>query len=170
MRKCFPIFVYKLRKMKKPLIALLVLTALVFSCKKRKLNSSLYEEAKASGLSYYKGKDTVWSAAGGSPHGPFKLKFNSTAASVLGSDGKLPNGATFPDGSLIVKEAQSGGSLSLYAIMKKESSKFSFNGWLWAEFEPNGDTKYSVGKKGEDCTGCHSSGTHRDHTRSFDLH
>lgn len=156
--------------MKKPFVALLILTALVFSCKKRKLNSSLYEEAKASGLSYYKGKDTIWSAKGGSPHGPFKLKFNSTAVSALGSDGKLPNGASFPNGSLIVKEVYSGSSITLYAIMKKESSKYAGNGWLWAEFEPNGDTKYSVSKKGVECTGCHSNSGNRDYTRSFDLH
>jgi len=163
-------FVITQKKMKKPFVAFLALTVLIFSCKKRKLNSSLYEEAKASGLSFYKGKDTLWGPAGGSPHGPFKLKFNSTAASALGSDGKLAQGSSFPNGSLILKEAYSGSSLSLYVIMKKESSKFSTNGWLWAEIEPDGDTKYSVGEKGASCKSCHSNSTNRDYTRSFDLH
>lgn len=160
-----------MRKSRLPLIALLLAAVFIFACKKRKTNSALYEEARASGLSYYKGKDTIWGPAGGSPHGNFKLKFNSTALAAFGSDGKLPVGASFPDGSLIVKEIYENGSLTLYAVMKKEpSNKWAGNGWLWGEYETDGDTKFSVAEEGSGCTGCHSSGTHRDYARSFDLH
>lgn len=160
--------------MRKSLLSLLALALIALAapaCKKRKTNSALYEEAKASGLSYYKDKDTIWPAAGGSPHGKFKLKFNSTARAAFGSDGKLPAGASFPTGSLIVKEIYENGNLTLYAVMKKEPGhKWAGGGWLWGEYETNGDTKFSVAEEGSGCTGCHSGGTHRDYAKSFDLH
>ncbi|MCC6372771.1 MAG: cytochrome P460 family protein [Bacteroidia bacterium] len=144
---------------------------LYISCKKKKTNEKLYEDSKSSELSFYKGKDTIYDAKGGSPHGNFKLKFNSTAVASLGSDGKLPVGGNFNEGSLIVKEVYSGNELTLYAIMKKDSkSKFASNKWVWAEYKPNGDVVYNVSKDGKSCTSCHSSGTTRDFTRSFDLH
>lgn len=159
--------------MKKIVLILLTITsiALFSMCKKKKLNNSLYDESIASGLSFYKGKDTIYSAKGSSPHGNFKLKFNAEAVKNLDASGKLPIGGTFTDGSLIVKEVYSGSSISLYAIMKKDSkSKFAKNGWVWAEFEPDGKVYYSVGKKGKDCISCHSSGNPRDLMLSFDLH
>ena len=151
------------------IISLIVLLSVVVSCKKKRLNEDLYQEAKDAGL-FYKGKDTIYNSAGGSPHGPFKLKFNSTAVSQFGSDGKLPVGASFQNGSLIVKELYSGGVLTLYVVMKKDDSKFSGNGWLWAEYETDGKAKYSVGDKGKDCISCHSQSNNRDLTKSFDLH
>lgn len=160
-----------MRNSRLPLIALLVLGTLLLSCKKRKTNSVLYEEAKASGLTFYKNKDTTWPAKGGSPHGPFKLKFNSTAVAAFDSTGKLPAGVSFPTGSLIVKEIYENGSLTLYAVMKKEpGNKWAGEGWLWGEYDKDGDTKFSVAEEGSGCTGCHSTSPHRDYARSFDLH
>lgn len=144
---------------------------LYVSCKKKKTNEKLYEDSKSSDLSFYKSKDTIYDAKGGSPHGNFKLKFNPTAVASLGADGKLPLGGNFNEGSLIVKEVYSGNVLTLYAIMKKDSkSKFASNKWVWAEYKPNGDVVYDISREGESCTSCHSSGTTRDFTRSFDLH
>jgi hypothetical protein len=162
--------------MKKQFIRSLVILAILsstfyVSCKKKKTNEKLYEESKASDLTFYKGKDTIYGAKGGSPHGNFKLKFNAAAIASFGNDGKLPAGGSFKDGALIVKEVYSGSELTLYAIMKKDSkSKYAKNGWVWAEYEPNGDVYYNVSDKGKGCTGCHSTGTSRDFTRSFDLH
>lgn len=153
------------------IILILSSSVLYVSCKKRKTNEKLYEESKSSELSYYKGKDTIYSGKGGSPHGNFKLKFNSVAISSLGADGKLPIGGSFKEGSLIVKEVYSGTELTLIVAMKKDSkSKFSANNWVWAEYEPNGDVYYNVSKKGKACISCHSTSTNRDFTRSFDLH
>ncbi|CAN5765986.1 hypothetical protein BH11BAC7_BH11BAC7_13610 [soil metagenome] len=141
------------------------------SCKKTKLNDSIFEEANGSGLSFYKGVDSVFSPAGGSPHGNFKLKFNSKAASVLDVDGKLPAGSSFPDGSLIVKEAFAGSGDMFYAVMKKDSkSKFAAEGWLWGEYKTDGTVINNVKEKGASCTSCHSNSPNRDHVRSFDLH
>lgn len=158
--------------------ALIITTAIILassvlyvSCKKKKTNEKLYEDSTSSDLSFYKGKDTIYDAKGGSPHGNFKLKFNSTAVASLGADGKLPVGGSFAEGSLIVKEVYSGNELTLYAIMKKDSkSKFASNKWVWAEYKPNGEIVYNVSLRGKACTSCHSSGTTRDLTRSFDLH
>lgn len=134
------------------------------------MNESLYEESTASGLVLYQNNDSILSPAGGSPHGNFKLKFNAAAMSQFGSDGKFPSGGTFKEGSLIVKEVYTGSDISLYAVMKKDDSKFAANGWLWAEYQPDGKTKYSIAKKGKDCTSCHSTSANRDLTKSFDLH
>lgn len=158
----------------KTIVAAVIITALAImdvSCKKKKTNTNLYEESKDPGLLFYKGKDTLYSPAGGSPHGTFKLKFNAAAVSQLDAAGKLPPGSSFSDGALIVKEVYSGNTLTLYAVMKKDSkSKFSSKGWVWAELQPNGKVRYNVSKKGEGCVSCHSTINHRDFTRSFDLH
>lgn len=154
-------------------LSFIILSTSIFyvSCKKKKTNEMLYDESKASDLSFYKGKDTIYGAKGGSPHGNFKLKFNATAVSSLGPDGKLPVGGSFKEGSLIVKEVYSGNVLTLYVVMKKDSkSKFAAKNWVWGEYEPNGDVYYNVSKKGDACISCHTSGTARDLTRSFDLH
>jgi hypothetical protein len=148
-----------------------LLLIIIPSCKKKKLNDGIFEEATASGLTFYLGVDSVFSPAGGSPHGNFKLKFNNKATSVFDVDGKIPAGSSFPDGSLIVKEAFTGAGNMLYAVMKKDSkSKFAADGWLWAEYNPDGTVIYNVKEKGESCTSCHSATPNRDHVRSFDLH
>lgn len=149
----------------------LATSVLYVSCKKRNTNEKLYEDSKSSELSFYKGKDTIYSAKGGSPHGSFKLKFNPAAVASLGADGKLPVGGSFSEGSLIVKEVYSGNELTLYAIMKKDSkSKYASNKWVWAEYKPNGRVAYNISSDGKGCVSCHLSGTTRDLTRSFDLH
>lgn len=157
---------------KKYLLLSCIISLTIFSCKKeKKTNEKLFDEVNAADLVFYQNKDTILSPAGGSPHGNFKLKFNNTASGQFGTDGKFPQGGTFTDGSLIVKEVYSGGTLTLYAVMKKDSkSKFSGNNWLWAEYEPDGKTKFSVGKKGDGCISCHSGSPNRDLTKSFDFH
>ncbi|MDZ4663286.1 MAG: cytochrome P460 family protein [Bacteroidota bacterium] len=153
------------------LFLLTTISLAIFSCKKKKTNEAMYEEASSGSLSFYKGKDTLWDPKGGSPHGFFKLKFNQTALNALGADGKLPLGQTFPDGSLIVKEIYTNNALSLYAVMRKDpKSKFASNKWVWAEYEPNGKVVIGVNKEGKDCVSCHTGGNPRDLTLSFDLH
>jgi hypothetical protein len=161
--------------LKKTTLAILTLVLFIallnLSCKKKKTTDKLYKDATSSDLIFYKNKDTIYPPAGGSPHGSFKLKFNSTAMSKFDASGRLPQGATFDNGSVIVKEVYSGGSLSLYAVMKKDpDSKFSSNGWLWAEFGTDGKDIFSISKKGDGCVSCHKATPNRDLARSFDLH
>lgn len=99
------------------------------------------------------------------PHGTFKLRFNSIASKALTEDGKLPVGKTFPEGSLLIKDIYSGGTLTLYAFMYKRSGS-----WLWAEIKP--DKKISHSVKGDPgvCTNCHSQAGNRDLAVSFNFY
>jgi hypothetical protein len=153
-------------------IAFLLVVSLAFcsACTKKHLNEDLFGEAQSADLVYYQGIDSLMSPAGGSPHGDFKLLFNAKALTALSNDGKLAIGSEFPEGSLIVKRGYSGSTLRLYAVMKKSSSRFAADGWLWAEYEADGKVTASAAKKGEQCIDCHARTPNRDHTRSFDLH
>lgn len=152
------------------LSSLLACLVIITSCKKKKTNEALYNESKASDLVFYKNKDTVYGAKGTSPHGSFKLKFNTIALAAF-VNGKLPQGESFPTGSLIVKEVYNGNALTLYAVMKKDAkSKFASSKWVWAEYKPNGDVVYDASKRGDACVSCHSASGNRDLSLSFDLH
>lgn len=155
-------------------IAMLLLVAFSSGCKKAEATAeddTIIAETLAGNLLYYQGNNTTLAGAGNSPHGQFKLLFNQTAWAALDSTGKLPVGNTFPEGSLIVKEIIKNGSTDLYAVMlKKPSSSNAGAGWLWNEFEPNGDIVISISDKGDACISCHRGNTNRDLTNSFDLH
>jgi hypothetical protein len=88
----------------------------------------------------------------------------------LGNDGRLPKGAVFPNGTIIVKEAYSdlNGFLTQYAIMKKETTnKYTRNGWLWYEVNSYGTKPYSISVKGQKCINCHTRPATIDATRTF---
>ena len=132
----------------------------------------LFNEARATDLIYYLNTPDITAPAGQSPHGDFRVRFNSIAAAALDTiTGELPVGATFPEGSLIVKDVYESGSLSLYAIMKKAThDPLAGASWLWAEVHTDGAVVFSASKKGDGCISCHSSGDHRDLVRVVDLH
>jgi len=158
----------------KKLSYLFILSCIViaaYACKKETdTDRALYDETIQSGYVYYQNA-ALLPGLGNSPHGSFKLRFNAIAAAALDSTGELPVGSTFPDGSIIVKDVYSGSNITLYAVMKKDASNSDAgDGWLWAEFEPNGKTIISTSKKGNSCIGCHSGNTNRDLTNTFDLH
>jgi hypothetical protein len=145
---------------------------LFISCKKDSNSPSdenLFKEISETGYSYYQNGD-ILTAASASPHGAFKLRFNKIAQDALDATGELPSGATFPDGSVIVKDVYNNGSLDLYAIMKKSTDANAGSGWLWSEYKPDGSVVYSISKKGDACISCHNSGVTRDLVRTFDLH
>lgn len=134
-------------------------------------DSTLYNEMKSpDGYQYYNNGNTL-TAASQSPHGSFKLRFNEIAWEALDESGELPSGQTFPPGSVLVKEVYQGNDLYVYAVLKKAPSDGkSSNGWLWAEYFPDGSIAYSIDKNGLSCTGCHSESPNRDLVRTFDLH
>ncbi|OFY66114.1 MAG: hypothetical protein A3H98_11975 [Bacteroidetes bacterium RIFCSPLOWO2_02_FULL_36_8] len=163
--------------MKKSIIAF-CLTAVVFisfySCNKDDedpdADKALYDATKSGGYTFYQNGNLL-TGASPSPHGSFKLRFNSTALAALDSTGELSAGKNFPTGSIIVKDVYSGSNISLYAVMQKDpSNKNSGSGWVWAEYKTDGSVAFSAGKKGDGCTGCHSGTPNRDFTRTFDLH
>jgi hypothetical protein len=110
--------------------------------------------------------------AASSAHQPLiRVSMNTTAAGAL-RNGKLPSGATFPDGSVIFKEVlTSGQSPNLYAIMYKDrTNTLAGNGWLWAEYRPDGGVGFSIINRGNGCTGCHAldQGPQNDFVRTFE--
>ncbi len=101
-----------------------------------------------------------------------RVSLNSRAAGAL-QNGKLPSGGKFPDGSIIFKEVRSSNAApaSVYAVMYKgSSSALAGNGWLWAEFSPNGTVAYSISNRGSVCTSCHlrEQGPQNDSVRTFE--
>lgn len=134
-------------------------------------DQSLFELVKDKNFAYYKGENKVLPAAGGSPHGSFKLRFNDKALAALDATGKLPAGATFPDSSIVLKEVYTGNTLTLLVpMMRARSNANSGGGWIWGEYSPDGSVIYSVTSKGGACVSCHSNSPNRDLVRSFDLH
>ncbi len=149
-------------------------TLVLNSCSKKdeETDNLIFSEIGNSTFTYYVGTPTPMESAGNSPHGFVRVKYNAIAFSALDSSGKIPPGAGFPDGSLIVKDIYSSatGNLTSYAVMKKSaSSKNAGNGYLWAEFKSDGSNTFSTAKKGDGCIGCHSGSTNRDLNRIFDL-
>jgi cytochrome P460 len=111
-------------------------------------------------------------ASGTSAHVPFvRVTLNAVALGAL-QNGRLPTGAKFPDGSLILKDVQtSAGITTTYAMMFKDSTnRLAAGGWLWAELNPNGSTGYSINNRGSACTSCHEldRGPQNDLVRTFE--
>lgn len=129
-------------------------------------------ESASEGFVAYQNKDTLRASNSASGHSPFfKVRMNAKARSVLGADGKLPVGAVFPEGSIVVKDLYNtiGGARQLVAIMRKESANpYAKEGWLWSELQADGGAYVSAKDKGVLCAGCHSSND-RDFVRTFDL-
>src|SRR5262245_13127278 len=100
-----------------------------------------------------------------------RVSLNSVAAGAL-QNGRLPAGASFPDGSIIFKEViGTGGVVTVYATMYKErQNPLAGNGWLWAELRPNGEAEYSLRNRGAACTSCHAldRGPQNDFVRIFE--
>lgn len=123
--------------------------------------------------SLFPGVDSVTSGTlnGSTAHRPMvRVLVNVTALGALRAD-TLPAGSAFPDGSIMFKQIITGGQTSLYAILyKQRNNPFAGNGWLWAEFMPDGTPFISMTHKGVQCTGCHSleQGLQHDFVRTFE--
>ncbi len=167
------------RKLILGLISIFITAGVIHSCKSDdddeppapNADEALFTEVTASGYTFYQG-GSILPPDSASPHGFFKLRFNSIALAVLDSTGELPSGSTFPEGSILVKEVYTGGgNLDLYAVIKKAPSNTNAGGgWLWAEYDTNGAVSFSVSNKGSGCVSCHSLAPNRDLVRTFDFH
>lgn len=123
---------------------------------------ALYDSCLSTNYYYYKNDPVTILPGTTGAHGTMKLRFNSIAQKALGSDGKLPSGAAFPNGSFVVKDIYTGSSLTLYAYMYKKSGT-----WLWGEIKPNKEIIYSVNKNPSVCVNCHDQAGNRDLLVSF---
>lgn len=108
---------------------------------------------------------------GSTAHQPLvRVRMNSTAFSFLQS-GRFPAGGAFPDGSVIFKEIIINGRTEVYAVMYKDATNpLAGNGWLWAEYQPNGNILFSLTTRGSGCKGCHEreQGPQHDFVRTFE--
>ena len=108
---------------------------------------------------------------GSTAHQPLvRVSMNATAFNTLRGD-TLPLGSSFPNGSVVFKEIINSGQTTLYAVMRKDSANaFSGNGWLWAEYYPDGRVAISVEGRGNACITCHSleEGIQNDLVRTFE--
>jgi hypothetical protein len=101
-----------------------------------------------------------------------RVSMNARALGALQS-GRLRAAAQFPDGSIILKEIRprEDAPVAVYAVMYKDAdSTLAGDGWLWAEFSPNGSVGYSVSNRGTACTSCHQreQGPRNDLVRTFE--
>jgi len=142
------------------------------SCKKDKPEGSdleLYQMAKnTSGFTWYKNSNSSLNKSDGSGHTEplLRTRYNSVAATMLDSAGKVKSDAIFPNGSLVVKELlDSQSKLSKYAILFKSSvhEDADANGWVWGYMEADGKVVNSAAEKGSSCIGCHSQGGNIDY-------
>jgi len=133
-------------------------------------DASLFAEANESGYGYYQSGNTLFPVAP-SPHGMYKLRFNSVASQVLDASGELPENGRFPNGSILVKEFYQNGAVNLLIVIKKAPTDTNAgHGWLWGAYSLDGTPTVSIEEKGNKCTGCHNETPNRDMVRTFDLH
>ncbi len=126
------------------------------------IDQQLYDMAKSTdGFTWYKNSSAPLEKSAGSGHAyPFlKTRYNSTASSQLDSIGKIMSDASFPEGSLVVKELlNSSNGIERYAILYKDSGNSSAdaNGWVWGYINADGSVAVSATEKGSSCISCHS--------------
>lgn len=162
------------------LTAIIVIVVLLKSCVYHDISDpdyinasdeSLFDEAdNGADYTYYQSGNTIAPAAQ-SPHGMYRLRFNSTALQALDVNGELPENGRFPTGSIVVKEVYVNSNLNILAVMKKAPIDVNAgDGWLWAEYRLDGTPAVSIEGKGNSCISCHNDTPNRDLVRTFDLH
>ncbi|MFN5418330.1 MAG: cytochrome P460 family protein [Flavobacteriia bacterium] len=147
-------------------IALISCFVFILSCKKDTTlsgtDAELYEKSKSTaGFTYFKNSDELLDKSSGTGHShPFlRTRYNATAATKLDSNGKIIEGAVFPEGSLIVKELfENATTLDRYAILYKNSTSpdADAKGWVWGYIEADGKVAEPASNKGASCINCHT--------------
>jgi hypothetical protein len=155
-------------KLKRTIFPFLILSLIVLTleaCKKNKvadIDDELYDLSKeTSGFTWYKNSSSFLNKSSGSGHSQplLRTRYNAVAATMLDASGKVMEGISFPEGSLIVKELNENSStLERYAILyKKADSEYAdANGWIWGYLEEDGKVILPASDKGSSCISCHS--------------
>jgi hypothetical protein len=156
------------------LIFCFVIFLSVLSCEKDETTSTdeeLYYMAidEEQSFTWYKNSNILLNNSGESGHSQpyFRTRYNSIAAEMLDENGKVLEGADFPEGSLIVKELiGEDEDIEFYAILyKKSDHKYAdVDGWVWGYVEADGAVRQSASNKGSGCIVCHSQTGNIDHT------
>ena len=152
-----------------PVLYPVLLAGFLFSCSNDNQETDstdrdLYEMAKqTTGFHWYRNSDGLEAGTDslGSQHGfpYFRARFNTEAATQLNESGKVKEGATFPEGSLIVKELYNADeSLGVYAVRLKMAGHTDSDpkGWVWGYINADGSVREPASNKGNACITCHS--------------
>ncbi len=129
----------------------------------------LYDMSKSSnGFIWYKKTDALLETSSGSAHpGSFlRTRYNTVAATKLDGAGKIMDGVSFPEGSLIVKELyENSTNLIRYAVLYKKSNSPDADekGWVWGYINADGGISLAASTKGSVCKGCHSQSGNIDY-------
>jgi hypothetical protein len=143
---------------------LVLLAITIQSCKKDEpaegIDLELFNMAEeTSGFTWYKNSDAWLPKSAGSGHNytSLRTRYNTIASTQLDGDGKVMANASFPEGSLVVKELSSSSSVERYAILYKrsDSEHADANGWVWGYVNSDGTVATTAEDKGAICTGCH---------------
>jgi len=122
----------------------------------------LYDMSKsAAGFVWFKNSDILLNKSSGSAHPQsfLRTRYNPTAAAKLDGAGRIMNGVSFPEGSLIVKELyENATNLVRYAILYKKSNSpdADAKGWVWGYINADGGIVEAASNKGRSCISCHS--------------
>ncbi len=132
-------------------------------------DQQLYQMSKAAeGFVWYKNTSALLDKSPGSAHPQplLRTRYNAIAAGRLDSDGKVLADATFPEGSLIVKELyENATTLGRYAILYKNSGSGDADtrGWVWGYINADGSIVDSASRRGRTCISCHSQAGNIDY-------
>lgn len=163
---------------KKNIISLVFFTVLLLplvisSCKRDSVesrfeNDLITKATNTDGFVWFNYSNISLPKSSGSGHEQplLKTRYNSIAASVLDSVGRIKLNSIFPEGSIVVKELLGNdGKLQVYALLYKKSShpNADAKGWVWAEYNSDASIKIASSLKGKDCIGCHSQAGNEDY-------
>jgi hypothetical protein len=150
--------------LKYPLIALFLLV--IFSCKKRLepaigIDKEMFLMAiQSSDFTWYKNDPTYLGRSSGSGHSysMLRTRYNAIAAAMLDSNGKVKEGASFPEGSFIVKELSNDNTPGRYAMLLKRAAAAEADekGWVWGYVNSDERVVTAASEKGDACKGCHN--------------
>ncbi|MBC7864061.1 MAG: hypothetical protein IAF38_13880 [Bacteroidia bacterium] len=168
--------------MKKYILSLsvfIVSAIIIFSCRKDVGTlDTTFTDAKFFALiqgdtiggGYYKDASNNSTFTSDAAHGakPYKLRLNKKGFLALTNAGKLPNGGSFPDSSLVVKELHSS---VITDPIANYGALYKLNGtWNWAKFTASGTVVFGIHDNSTtDCKSCHSANPN-DYVLTFAVH
>lgn len=128
-----------------------------------------YTKEPVSGYTWYKNVDAILDQGSTSGHSQPRLRtrYNSIAAAMLTADGKVKDGAIFPEDAVILKELfDKSDQLEAYTLMWKKpgNAAADADGWVWGTYNTAGGVLKSANDKGSGCTGCHKGAGNIDRT------
>jgi hypothetical protein len=161
----------------KILMASVLCISLINGCKKEmsiddpanKTDKLLYDMSKSNtGFIWYKKSDALLTKSSGSAHPQsfLRTRYNAVAATKLDGSGRIMQGVSFPEGSLIVKELyENSTTLTRYAILYKKSDNpdADAKGWVWGYINADGGVADPSSNKGRSCISCHSQNGNIDY-------